>query len=124
MGNPHCVVYPEALTAELAQRLGSRLELHPLFPKRTNVQFVKVLDRRQLQIEIWERGAGYTLSSGTSSCAAASVSHLLGLCDADVQVHTAGGTVRVHIDEDWQVVMQGGVQRIGQADVHGECFAE
>jgi diaminopimelate epimerase len=123
MGNPHCVVFPEEVSADVARRLGPLLEQHPLFPRRTNVQFVKVLDRQQLRVEIWERGAGYTLSSGTSSCAAASVSRLLGLCDADVQVRTAGGCLRVHVDDDWQVVMQGAVQRIGQANVDAECFA-
>ena len=71
VGNPHCVVHVDDLSPELALRLGPELETHRLFPNRTNVQFVRVLDRRRIVIEIWERGAGYTLASGSSSCAAA-----------------------------------------------------
>jgi diaminopimelate epimerase len=124
MGNPHCVVFPDEVTSEQARLLGPQLERHALFPRRTNVQLVKVLDRRNLQIEIWERGAGYTLSSGTSSCAAAAVSCLRGLSDADVVVHTAGGRLRVQIGDDWQIVMQGAVQRIGRLNVDAECYAQ
>jgi diaminopimelate epimerase len=62
MGNPHCVVFADAPTDALARRLGPALETHPLFPHRTNVQFVRVVDRRRLEMQIWERGAGYTLA--------------------------------------------------------------
>ncbi|CAB3772916.1 diaminopimelate epimerase [Burkholderia sp. MSh2] len=123
MGNPHCVVFLDDVSSEQARLLGPQIERHALFPRRTNVQFVKVLDRHNLRIEIWERGAGYTLSSGTSSCAAAAVSRLHGFCEADVVVHTAGGRLRVRIGDDWQVVMQGAVQRIGCLSVDDECFA-
>ena len=69
IGNPHCVIQVEDLSPELARRYGPDIEVNPLFPNRTNVQFMRVLDRSTLQIEIWERGAGYTLASGTSSSA-------------------------------------------------------
>ena len=81
IGNPHCVIPVGELSPELARRYGPDLETHPLFPNRTNVQFMRVIDRAQIQIEIWERGAGYTLASGTSSSAAAAVAHRLGLVD-------------------------------------------
>jgi diaminopimelate epimerase len=97
IGNPHCVLIKEGATEELARKLGPALENHPLFPNRINVQIVEVLDRSNIKIEIWERGAGYTLASGTSSAAAACVSHKLGFVDKDVTVHMPGGTMQVEI---------------------------
>ena len=71
IGNPHCVLLCDEISAEEARKWGPGIENHPLFPKKTNVQFMQVLDRANIQIEIWERGAGYTLASGSSSSAAA-----------------------------------------------------
>src|SRR6266545_5354656 len=68
IGNPHCVIPLPEISAEMARQYGPLLETDARFPKRTNVQFLKVLDRKNIQIEIWERGAGYTLASGSSSC--------------------------------------------------------
>jgi len=70
VGNPHCVILRDELSAEETKKWGPLIEVDPRFPNRTNVQFAKILDRGNIQIEIWERGAGYTLASGTSSCAA------------------------------------------------------
>ena len=70
IGNPHSVVLLDEISEELACKDGSAIEVHPKFPNRTNVQFLRVLDRNNIQIEIWERGAGYTLASGSSSSAA------------------------------------------------------
>ena len=97
MGNPHCVVFVEDPTPEIAKRLGPLVERHPLFPEKTNVQFVKVVDRHRLRIEIWERGAGYTLASGSSSCAAASVAKKLGLVEGLVEVDMPGGTLSLDL---------------------------
>lgn len=80
LGNPHCVVLMREVDAETARRLGPIIEHDVRFPNRTNVQFMQVLDRNNIRIEIWERGAGYTLASGSSSSAAAAVAHRLGLC--------------------------------------------
>ncbi len=124
MGNPHCVIFMDQVDAQIAKTLGPVLEQHPLFPNRTNVQFVKVLDRHNIQVEIWERGVGYTLSSGTSSCAAAAVSCLLGFCDQQINVHMAGGTLHIDVDEAFNVSMRGAVQRIAQIDLDSECFEE
>ena len=73
IGNPHCVLPLTEISEKMARHLGPMLEIHPLFPHRTNVQLLKVIDRENIQIEIWERGAGYTLASGSSSSAAAAV---------------------------------------------------
>lgn len=78
MGNPHCVVLVDKLDLEQVHRLGPQIEHHALFPKRCNVQFVEIVDRHTLKIGIWERGAGFTMASGSSSCAAASAMRRLG----------------------------------------------
>jgi len=120
IGNPHCVIPVEDLSPDLAQRYGPLLENHPLFPNRTNVQFLKVLDRNHIRIEIWERGAGYTLASGSSSSAAAAVARKLGFCDSPVIVQMPGGQLHISIDENFAVTMTGPVTRIAE----GHWFEE
>ncbi len=95
IGNPHCVLLGQTPSEELARHIGPLVERHPSFPHRTNVQFLEVIDRRTIRIEIWERGAGYTLASGTSSCAAASAARNLGLVDDAVTVRMPGGALRI-----------------------------
>lgn len=109
MGNPHCVIRVDSLSRETAEQLGPLVENHPLFPRRTNVQFLQVLDQANIRIEIWERGAGYTLASGSSSCAAASVAHRLGLTGPQVKVHMPGGAIDIDIRPDGHVFMTGPV---------------
>ncbi|MBI4081279.1 MAG: diaminopimelate epimerase [Candidatus Lambdaproteobacteria bacterium] len=113
LGNPHCVVFVEEPSEALARRLGPLLETHPLFPNRTNVQFAQALDPHRLKIEIWERGAGHTLASGSSSCAAAAVACRLGLCRSPVTVEMPGGALRIEIDRAYHVAMEGEVQAVG-----------
>ncbi|MFW6354120.1 MAG: diaminopimelate epimerase [Verrucomicrobiota bacterium] len=113
IGNPHCVVPLPEISEALARRLGPLLETAPRFLKRTNVQFLKILDRSNIQIEIWERGAGYTLASGSSSSAAGAVAKRLGLVDGDLTVHMPGGQIRLLIDDAYNVRMTGPASRIG-----------
>jgi diaminopimelate epimerase len=122
IGNPHCVVVLEAVDAALARKYGPLIETHPNFPKRINVQFLQVLDRGRIRIEIWERGAGYTLASGSSSSAAAAVAHRLGLCERDVSVEMPGGTIRIEIGEDYEIRMTGSVTRVCSGTAVGEMF--
>lgn len=114
MGNPHCVVSGMALSEALACRLGPAIERSPLFPARTNVQFLQVLSRSEILIEIWERGAGYTLASGSSSCGAAAAARKMGLVDDEVTVHMPGGVLQVtfangsaHLEGPVEKVMEG-----------------
>lgn len=122
IGNPHCVIPVEDLIPELAKKYGPLLENHPLFPNRTNVQFVKVLDRHNIRIEIWERGAGYTLASGSSSSAAAAVAKKLGLCDSPISVHMPGGQLHISIDENFAVTMTGPVVRVAEGHLADDMF--
>src|SRR5205823_10267683 len=86
VGNPHCVVFGERVDRERCLELGPLLETHPMFPDRTNVQLVEPLSRSQARIEIWERGAGYTLASGTSASAVAAALIREGLADSAVTI--------------------------------------
>jgi len=124
MGNPHCVVFVDQPAEALARKLGPIIEHLPLFPNRTNVQFVQVIDRRNLMVQIWERGVGYTLSSGTSSCAAAAVSRRLGFVDDQVTVHMAGGQITIELDDEYNVLMQGPVCKVGRYWLDQECLAQ
>ena len=122
IGNPHCVIPLPEISAELARQYGPLLETDARFPKRTNVQFLKVLDRKNIQIEIWERGAGYTLASGSSSSAAAAVAHRLGLCDSSLTVHMPGGKISIEIGEGFSILMTGPVTRVAEGLISGEMF--
>ena len=122
VGNPHCVVLDLEATQDNAERFGPLLEHHPLFPNRTNVQLLKVLSRAEIQIEIWERGAGYTLASGSSSSAAAAVAHRLGLVDSSVSVRMPGGVISIEIGADFSIRMTGGVTRVCEGIVCPECL--
>jgi diaminopimelate epimerase len=133
VGNPHCVVVgcPAAagcaplseISEALAKEFGPLLEMHANFPNRTNVQFLKVLDRQNIRIEIWERGAGYTLASGTSSSAAAAVARKLGLCDARVTVHMPGGRLAIEIGNGFDILMTGPVTRVAEGVIAEEMFS-
>jgi len=122
IGNPHCVVLQRKISADETRRLGPLIETHPSFPNRTNVQFLEVLNRNTIRIEIWERGAGYTLASGSSSCAAASVAHRLGLCDAEIAVLMPGGHIDITISENYNIIMKGSVTRIGKMTLDLKCL--
>jgi diaminopimelate epimerase len=122
VGNPHCIVLSEHPTSEEAHRYGSLIEVDPHFPNRTNVQFMKVIDRDNIQIEIWERGAGYTLASGSSSTAAAAVAHRLGLCDPDITVHMPGGSLQIQLSDGFFATMAGPVTKICDGVMTDEMF--
>jgi diaminopimelate epimerase len=122
IGNPHCVVLGDQVDADLARRLGPKLERHSLFPNRTNVQFLKVIDQANIRIEIWERGAGYTLASGSSASAAAAVARRLGLCGPNVRVHMPGGELKITIGDDFSIVLSGPVTKVGNGTIHDEIF--
>jgi len=113
IGNPHCVILMNEVTREKVCEIGKYSESAIYFPNRINTQIVKILDRNNIQIEIFERGAGYTLASGSSSCAAAGAMFKLGLVDNDINVHMPGGILKISISDDYEVKMTGTVKRIG-----------
>ena len=122
IGNPHCVIPLKEISEKLACKDGPAIEIHPDFPNRTNVQFLKVINRNNIQIEIWERGAGYTLASGSSSSAAAATAHRLGLCDRKITVHMPGGIIGIEIGDDYKVCMSGPATHIASMDFNSEAL--
>ncbi len=116
-GNPHCVLIRDHFQETEWRHLGSLLEAHDMFPQRTNVQFLTIVDRQRVRLRIWERGAGPTSSSGTSSCAAVAVAQRLGLVESPVMVSTPGGEVHVSIDSDFRAFLSGPVTRIADIEL-------
>lgn len=112
VGNPHCVIPMDEVTEQKAKELGPEVETHDMFPNRINVQFLKVIDRTNIEIRIWERGAGYTLASGSSSCAAAGAAHKLGLVDNKIKVKMPGGTLFVEICDNNEIYLTGDVEGV------------
>jgi diaminopimelate epimerase len=123
IGNPHCVVVLPEISPALACQYGPAIEVHPNFPNRINVQFLRVIDRQNLRIEIWERGAGYTLASGSSSSASAAVAHKLGLVDTKLTVHMPGGQIGIEIAPDFAIRMTGPVTRVAEGRLDAELFS-
>jgi diaminopimelate epimerase len=117
VGNPHCVVFGEPVTKERCLKLGPHLERHPAFPERTNVQLFEVLDRGRVRIEIWERGAGYTLASGTSASAVAAACMRAGLADDTVSIEMPGGTLEIRREISGHLVQSGPASRVYRAIV-------
>ncbi len=107
-GNPHAVTYPDDLYNMDIEAVGRGLELHQIFPKRTNVQFVKVIDQDTLDIRIWSRGNGEIYSSGSGACAAVVASYLNELCNSKVTVRHIGGELLIEWNmEDNCVYLKG-----------------
>lgn len=120
IGNPHCVIPMLEVSKEIVTEIGKYSEVAEYFPNRINTQIVKVIDRNNIQVEIYERGAGYTLASGSSSCAAAGAVHKLGLVDNEITVHMPGGELIINIDENDNVKMTGDVCSIGKMELSDE----
>jgi diaminopimelate epimerase len=117
VGNPHCVVFLDEISPALARRLGPQLETHPRFPERTNVQLMKILDRSRIQLEIWERGAGYTLASGSSACAAAAAAVRSGACDGELTVAMPGGSLAVRVGPEFELVQEGPAEKVFEGEI-------
>ncbi|GJM15671.1 MAG: diaminopimelate epimerase [Thermodesulfobacteriota bacterium] len=122
VGNPHCVVFVDELSEDQIRKLGPLLETHELFPNRINVQFAKPVSRNKVEILIWERGAGYTLASGSSSCAVASACVKNGFTDGSVTVSMPGGELDINIREDWSIKMRGAVEEVAVGNLSSDIL--
>ena len=123
VGNPNCVIMMEEITSQKAKDLGPYVEGASYFPNRTNMQICKVMDRENIAIEIYERGAGYTLASGTGACAAAAAAKRMGLVDDKVTVHMQGGNLIVEFDKEGNIFMTGTVGTVGTFTLAENFFA-
>lgn len=124
IGNPHCVILVKDLDINEVKEYGKFIENDSMFPNRTNVQFVKVLSRNEAEILIWERGAGFTLASGSSSCAVASVLRKKNLIDNEVKIKMLGGELLIQIDDCWNIKMTGEVRQIAEGILSYELIED
>lgn len=120
VGNPHCVVFMNNLDEKEIKIFGPQIENNAMFPNRINVQFAKVVSPTEVEILIWERGAGWTLASGSSSCAVAAAAVKRGLAGRKLTVKMPGGTLEIEIAEDWEMRMTGDVREIASGVLSSE----
>jgi diaminopimelate epimerase len=122
VGNPHCVILRDQLDETEIKKVGTLIENHSMFPNRINVQFVKVIARDTVEALIWERGAGFTQASGSSSSAIAAVLVKKGLTDRAISVNMPGGTLKIEVDESWNIQLTGEVREIASGILSRELF--
>lgn len=123
VGNPHCVIPMREISKPLVCKIGNFSEVARYFPERVNTEIMKVIDNNHIAIETFERGAGYTMATGTGACAAAAVAYKLGSTGNKVIVQMPGGELQVEIGEDWEVYMTGDVFYVAKVTLSSE-FAE
>ncbi len=124
MGNPHCVVLKDELDIEELMTYAPQIQALSMFPCGTNVQFAKVISRSEVEIRIYERGAGYTLASGSSSCGVAAAMVKNGLVDSDVTIKMPGGQLKINVAEDWNITMTGPVRQICEGVLNQELIED
>jgi diaminopimelate epimerase len=113
MGNPHCVIYVDNATDELVLGVGPKIEVHPLFPKRVNVEFVEVMSRTEVRQRTWERGSGETWACGSGACAVAVAGVLTKKTDRNLKIHLLGGDLDIEYETDGgPVIMTGPVAEV------------
>lgn len=112
MGNPHCIIFADNLDAINLEDIGPKIETNALFPESTNVEFVKVLNRNEIEVKVWERGAGVTLACGTGACAAVVAANLNNKTDKNVLVHLPGGDLAIAWEEDNHITMRGPAEKV------------
>ena len=123
VGNPHCIIFTDNVSAESVKNLGPYVENADEFPERMNLQICRQVDKGNLEIEIWERGSGYTKASGTGSCAAAAAAYKLGLVESRINVNQPGGMIQIDMEEDGTIYMTGTVGYIADISVAESFFS-
>ena len=124
VGNPHCVIIKEQLSVEEIKKYGKSIETHSRFPNRINVPFAKIISRNDVEILIWERGAGFTLASGSSSCAVACVLKKRGLIGNKANIKMLGGELEIEVDDNWNIKMTGEVRQIAEGKLNAELIED
>lgn len=107
MGNPHCIIFVSDVNSALITEIGPKIETHPLFPRKTNVEFIHVLNKREVNMRVWERGAGETLACGTGACATGVACVLNDLTDRSITVHLPGGDLNIEWADNNHIYMTG-----------------
>ena len=117
MGNPHCVIFVDCIDCFPVEEIGAKIENHKAFPKRTNVGFVEVLNKSELNVRVWERGCGETLACGTGTCAAVAAANKLGLVGDKITVHVLGGDLQVEVAES--LFLSGAAEKVFEGTLFG-----
>ena len=107
MGNPHCIIFTDDVKSIAVNEIGPQIENHPLFPQKTNVEFIQVLNRKEVNFRVWERGVGETLACGTGACAALVAITLNKKSDRQAKIHLPGGDLDIQWSDDGHVYMIG-----------------
>ncbi len=124
IGNPHCALISNEVNYERVNELGPLVESSEYFPDRMNFMLMHVIDREHVEIEVYERGAGYTLASGTSACAAVAVGVRLGLTDRKITVSQPGGDLMVELSPDDEIIMTGTADSVGMMMLNDTFFEQ
>lgn len=118
MGNPHAVTFVENTAEFPLEKIGPEFEHHPVFPDRVNTEFVQVLNRKEVNMRVWERGSGETLACGTGTCATVVACVLNGKTEDEITVHVMGGDILVHYDRENEVVwMTGPAETVFEGEI-------
>ena len=118
MGNPHCVIFVDCIDCYPVEEVGSKIENHKAFPKRTNVGFAEVLNEKELNLRVWERGCGETLACGTGTCAAVATANKLGKVGNKVTVHVLGGNLKVEVGKT--ILLSGAAEKVYEGTLFKE----
>ena len=117
MGNPHCVTFVNDVQSISVDEIGPKIENHPLFPEKTNVEFIQVLNRKEINFRVWERGAGETLACGTGACAALVAAVLNKKTDRKATIHLPGGDLDVRWTDDGNIYMTGPAELVFKGEM-------
>jgi diaminopimelate epimerase len=123
MGNPHCVLFVDDAKGAAVSELGPLIEHHPVFPARTNVEFVQVISRTLLRMRVWERGVGITRACGTGACASAVAAARAALAERDLDIELDGGRLHIHWRKDDHVIMSGPVCLVYSGEIALEALS-
>ena len=117
MGNPHCITFVNDVQSIPADEIGPKIENHPLFPEKTNVEFIQVLNKQEINFRVWERGVGETLACGTGACAALVAAVLNKKTDREATIHLPGGDLDIQWADDGHVYMTGPAELVFRGEM-------
>jgi len=117
VGNPHIVTIVKDISKVPLEKIGPMIENHPLFPNRTNVEFVQFIDQSNLKMRVWERSVGITQACGSGSCAVAFIANSKGIVGSKVNVHQDGGVLTIEIIDKKRVIMTGPAVEVFKAQI-------
>ena len=117
MGNPHCIIFVDDVQSIPVNEIGPKIENHPLFPEKTNVEFIQVINKKEINFRVWERGVGETLACGTGACAALVASVLNKKSEHQVIIHLTGGDLDIHWADDEHIYMTGPAELVFKGEM-------